>query len=150
MMKRSLMTTALMTTAMTATLAATALLGLSCSAFAQQGSTHNGGTYKVKSSAPPKAAKSTPIAPAGKNAGPTATNAKSLQSIEHQTNKSTGPAHSPAAGKKAGAGTIKPVKDKPNTPMNFNGSGSGKSAGMTSQAANPYKGRLKQKTYSQK
>jgi hypothetical protein len=40
---------------------------------------------------------------------------------------------------------MKLAKDKPNPPINFNGNGGTKSAGMTNQGANPYKGRLRQK-----
>lgn len=116
-------------------------VGLSVSGLAQQTS-----SYKVKHSAPQqKAPKSSVIAPAGKSSGSstaTASNAKDLQMIEHQTAKTSGPAH-PVSTKPPKA-AIKPVQDKPNPPMNFNGTG-GKNAGLTNQSANPYKGRLKQK-----
>jgi len=116
------------------------LVGLSTIGVAQQNN-----TYRVKRSTPDKAARRS--APVGKTAGPTmgsTSTAKDLQNIERQTAKTSAPART--AGKKA-AGTgaaLKPAKDKPNPPINFNGGG-GKKAGTTSQPANPLKGRLKEK-----
>lgn len=80
-----------------------------------------------------------------KSASPSAAsaNAKSLQGVEHESAKSSAPVHS--AAKKTGTSTLKPVKDKPNPPINFGGTGGGKQAGMVNQGPNPYKGRLKQK-----
>ena len=120
---------------------AVALVGISVSALAQQNS-----TFKVKHSAPEKAPKKS--APIGKTAATPATasaaNAKDLQNLEHQTAKASAPSRS--AGKKTPgtASALKPVKDKPNPPINF-GKGGGKSAGTTNQGTNPYKGRLRQK-----
>jgi hypothetical protein len=117
-------------------------LSLCVSALAQQTS-----SYKVKHSAPQqKAPKSSVVAPAGKSSGSgtaTASNAKDLQMIEHQTAKTSGPAHPVST--KAPKAAIKPVQDKPNPPMNFKGTGS-KNAGLNNGSANPYKGRLKQKS----
>jgi hypothetical protein len=118
-------------------------LGLSASTLAQQTS-----SYKVKRTAPQqRAPKSSVIAPAGKSSGSgtaTASNAKDLQMIEHQTAKTSGPSHPVRTKAPKAAGAIKPVHDKPDPPMNFNGTG-GKNAGLTNRSANPYKGRLKQK-----
>src|SRR5271157_5598701 len=106
------------------------------------------GTLKVKPSAPEKEKKAVPIAnaPAGKSASPasaSAANAKNLQALEHQTARSSG---TRPAGKKAGtASALKPVKDKPNPPINFNGTGRHKSAGTTNAGSDPYRGRLRQK-----
>jgi hypothetical protein len=99
-------------------------------------------TFKVKHSsttekAPPKA-----HATLAKTKGPetaSAANSKDLQSIEHE--KVASPARSGANKTPA----LKPVKDKPNPPINFSGTGGTKTAGMTRQNANPYAGRLKQK-----
>lgn len=121
---------------------AVVLVGISVSGLAQQNN-----ALKVKRSAPEKAPRSVPM-PTAKAGGATtasAANAKNLQAIEHQTAQTSAPSRS--AGKKTPgtAAALKPVKDKPTPPINFNGTGSGKSAGTTTQAVNPYKGRLKQK-----
>jgi hypothetical protein len=110
------------------------VVSLSFGGWAQQNS-----TFKVKKTPEDKPPRSVPIT---KAAGPNASsaNAKSLQSVEHE--KSV-PAHS--AAKKTGTSTLKPVKDKPNPPINFGGTGGGKQVGMVNQGPNPYKGRLKQK-----
>jgi hypothetical protein len=113
------------------------LAGISVSGLAQQ-------TFKVKSSAPEKAARKS--APIGKTASPVATNAnsKELQALEHQTAKTS--ASSGSAAKKTGTGSaLKPAKEKPNPPINFGGSGGGKGAGTAKKSGNPYQGRLKQK-----
>ena len=125
--------------------AAVVLMGLSVGASAQS-STYNGGTpHKVKRS-PQKPPKSSAVVPAGKSAGngsASSTNAKNLQGIEHQTAKTSAQRSS---GKKApGSSAIKPVKEKSTPPMNFNGTGA-KGTGTTTRAANPYRGRLKQKS----
>jgi hypothetical protein len=122
---------------------AVVLVGIGVSGLAQQNN-----TLKVKRSAPEKAPKkSAPIT--GVGAGPTtasAANSRELQSLERQSaNVSAKPSQS---AKKRTPGTsagLKPVKDKPNPPINFGGTGGGKNAGMTSQGPNPYKGRLRQK-----
>lgn len=114
------------------------LVGISVSVLAQQSD-----TFKVKHSAPEKASK--PSAPMGKTAGPTsasAANAKNLQALEHQTARTTAP--SASAGKKT-APALKPVKDKPNPPINFGETGGGKSARMTNPGANSHKTRVRQK-----
>jgi hypothetical protein len=126
---------------------AVVLAGMSVSGLAQQNNTLQSNTLKVKHSAPEKAPRSVPM-PTAKSGGATtasAANAKNLQAIEHENLKTS--ASSRSAEKKAPgtAAALKPVKDKPTPPINFNGTGSGKSAGTTTQAANPYKGRLKQK-----
>jgi hypothetical protein len=119
---------------------AVVLVGISVSGLAQQSD-----TFKVKRSAPEKAPKKS--APIGKTASPataSANNSKNLQNLEHQAARSS--ASSRSAGKKTpGSAALKPVKDKPNPPINFGGTGRGKGAGMTNQGSNPYKGRLKQK-----
>jgi hypothetical protein len=120
------------------------VLGLSVSSFSQQSS-----SYKVKRSAPDKKPpKSSVTAPVGKSSSAgtaTTSNARDLQMIEHQTAKTSGPSHPVKTTAPKGAGAIKPVQDKPNPPMNFNGTG-GKNAGLTNRSANPYRGRLKQKS----
>jgi len=103
-------------------------------------------TFKVKHSATEKAPKSS--VPIAKTAGPataSAANAKDLQALEHQTARASAPARSGAKRTPGKASALKPVKEKPNPPINFGGSGGGKNAGMVNQGANPYKGRLKQK-----
>jgi hypothetical protein len=110
--------------------------------FAVSGLAQQNSTYKVKSSPSEKAPKkAAPIST--KTAGTTtasAANAKSLQSVEHENAKAAKPAGS---GKKTGT-TLKPVKDKPNPPINFNG-GSGKTPAGTHAVPDPSKGRLKEK-----
>jgi hypothetical protein len=119
---------------------AVVLVGISVGGLAQQNN-----TFKVKRSAPEKALKSAPI---GKTAGPatgTAANSKELQTLEHQTAKASAPSRSAGKRTPGTASALKPVKDKPNPPINFGGTGGGKSAGSTKQGSNPYAGRLKQK-----
>ena len=113
------------------------LAGISISGLAQQSN-----TFKVKHSAPEKASK--PSAPVGKTAGTTASaaNAKNLQALEHQTARTTAPSASP--GKKT-APALKPVKDKPNPPINFGETGGGKSPRMSNPGANSQKTRVRQK-----
>jgi hypothetical protein len=116
---------------------AVVVAGISVSGLAQQ-------TFKVKRSAPEKAARKS--APVGKTASPVASNSssKELQTLERQTAKTS--ASSRSAGKRAGTGSaLKPVKNKSNPPINFGGTGGGKGGGTSNQGGNPYKGRLKQK-----
>ena len=124
--------------------AAVVLFGFSISGFAQQNAQYGSAPRKVKPSTSQKPAKSTAL-PTGKSAGAgtsSAANAKDLQAIEHQGAKTS--AHRSAGKKGPGAGAaIKPVKEKPNAPINFGGSG-GK-GGLSNRASNPYRGRLKQK-----
>jgi hypothetical protein len=115
-------------------------VGISVSSLAQQSN-----TLKVKHSVPEKASK--PSEPMGKATGPTtssAANAKHLQALEHQTAKTTAP--SGTAGKKT-APALKPVKDKPNPPINFGGTG-GRSAGTTSPGVNSPKARVRQQKHT--
>jgi hypothetical protein len=123
-------------------LLAAAVLLITVSGLAQQ----QNSTFKVKHSAPAKEKKSAPIA-VGKTTGggagtASASNSKDLQAVERETAKT--PASSHTAGKKAGP-ALKPVKDKPNPPINFGGNGGAKGSGTISQGSNPYKGRVKQK-----
>ena len=117
---------------------AVVVAGISVSGLAQQ-------TFKVKRSAPEKAARKS--APVGKTASPVASNSssKELQTLERQTAKTS--ASSRSAGKRTGTvSALKPVKNKSNPPINFGGSGGGgKGGGTSNQGSNPYKGRLKQK-----
>lgn len=118
---------------------AVVVVGMSVSGLAQQN-----GTFKVKHSAPEKAPKKS--APIGKTAGPataSTANAKELQTLERQTAKTTAPPRAAANKAPTKAGALKPVKDKPNPPINFKGSTKG--PGTTNQSSNPYKGRLRQK-----
>ena len=116
---------------------AVVLVGMSLSGWAQQN------TFKVKP-APTKAPKSAPI---GKTAAsPTASTpaSKELQNVERQSAKS--PASARSAGPRTGKGpALKPARNKPNPPINFNGTGGGKGARTTNHGSNPYKGRLKEK-----
>jgi len=124
---------------------AVVVASISVSGLAQQN-----GKLKVKNSTTEKAPKSSvAVAIPAASAKGSGANAKDLQSLERQTAKSS--AASQSAGKKTPgtAPALKPVKDKPNPPINFGGTGGGKKAGMTNQSANPYKGRLKQKRASQ-
>ncbi|MGB8013320.1 MAG: hypothetical protein WCF68_17045 [Terriglobales bacterium] len=99
-------------------------------------------TFKVKHT-PDKTVKSTvPVVKTGGTAPASTASSKDLRNLEHQTAKSSAPHRSP--GQKT-APALKPVKDKPNPPMNFGGTGGGKSTGTVNQGANSYKGRLKQK-----
>jgi hypothetical protein len=122
---------------------AVALASFSVSGFAQQNN-----TFKVKSSPSEKEPKkAAPIGNVGSGKGSgsataSSANAKDLQAVEHQTAK--GSATSKAGGKKAGtSAAIKPVKDKPNPPINFGGASGKNQGGRT--VTDPYRGRLKQK-----
>jgi hypothetical protein len=105
------------------------------------------GTFRVKHSAPEKAPKKS--APIGGKTANVATSSgsasKDLQSLEHQTAKTTGSSRSASKKTAGGASGLKPVKDKPNPPINFGGQGGNKSVGMSNQGSNPYHGRLRQK-----
>lgn len=113
------------------------LLGLGVSGMAQQ----NNNSFKVKHN-PDKAAKKTgAVVPRSGAKATSNANAKDLKNLEHQTAKTSAPPRTHA--KKSAQ--LKPVKDKSNPPMNFGAKGGGKSAGLSKQPSNPYKGRLKQK-----
>ena len=116
---------------------AVVLAGMSVSGLAQQND-----TFKIKRSAPEKAPKkSAPIGMTSSSATAAGVNSKQLQSLERQSARVSAPSRS---SKKGTPAALKPVKDKPNPPINFGGTG-GKNAGMTNQGPNPYKGRLRQK-----
>jgi hypothetical protein len=121
---------------------AVVVAGISVGVLAQQ----SDAAFKVKSSPPEKKAK--PLAmPTGKTS-PSATssggaNARDLQTLENQTKK-TATMKAPGTKTPGKAAALRPVKDKPNPPMNFNGT-SGSKTPMTNQGSNPYKGRLRQK-----
>jgi hypothetical protein len=122
---------------------AVVLAGISVSGLAQQKN-----TIKVKPSrAAARAAK--PSAPIGKTAASPATasaaTSKDLQNLEHQTARVSAPPRSAGKRTPGKASALKSVKEKPNPPINFGSKSGGKSAGMTSQGSNPYKGRLRQK-----
>jgi hypothetical protein len=106
-------------------------------------------TFKVKPSHTAKAPKPKMNAPIGKAAGNPAaastTTSRDLQSVERQTAKTSAPSRTTLKKAPGSSTAYKPVKDKPTPPINFNGTSGKKSTGMTSQAANPYKGRLRQK-----
>jgi hypothetical protein len=123
---------------------AVVLVGISVSGLAQQNNTLNK-NKKAKHSAPEKAPKkSAPIVTTGGTAA--GANSKELQSLERQSAK--GSAASRSAKKKAPGASVglKPVKDKPNPPINFAGAGGGKNPGLANQDANPYKGRLRKRS----
>ena len=109
--------------------------------FCVVGSAQQANQFRVKKSPPEKAPAK--IAVNNKPTGTSAAdaNAKDLHAVEHDTAKTAKPE---AAGKKTPGATFKPVKDKPNPPINFGGS-SAKSPGTTNQGSNPYRGRLRQK-----
>lgn len=114
-------------------------LGISVSGLAQ----HNG-TLKVKRSAPEKTTKHS--APMGKTAATSSSaDARDLQTLEHQTAKTTASPRAVAKKAPAKASALKPIKDKPSPPINFGGTGGAKGSRTTSQSSNPYKGRLRQK-----
>ncbi|HYW39437.1 MAG TPA: hypothetical protein VE957_15085 [Terriglobales bacterium] len=119
---------------------AVVLVGISISGLAQQNN-----TFKVKRSAPEKAPRSVPIGKTASPANGSAANSKDLQTLERQTVKSSAPSRSAGKRTPGTASALKPVKDKPNPPINFGGTGGGKRAGLTKQGADPYKGRLKEK-----
>ncbi|MFY9906549.1 MAG: hypothetical protein WBX02_09785 [Terriglobales bacterium] len=110
--------------------------GLSVSVLAQQA------PYKVKPSHEDKPAKSSaPVVKTGGVETASAENAKSLQNIEHESGK--GATSSRAAGKKPAA--LKPIKDKPNPPMNFGTTSGVKNAGKSTAGSSAYKGRVRSK-----
>ncbi|MGA8541199.1 MAG: hypothetical protein WB566_16980 [Terriglobales bacterium] len=108
--------------------------GISLSGFAQQT------TPKITAPDTEKAPKSAPMVKMPPTTS--AINANQLKAIERQTAKesATGSAGKQTSGK---AVAYKPMKDKPNPPMNFGGTG-GKTIGTTSHRST-YNGRLKQK-----
>lgn len=121
---------------------AVVLVGISVSGLAQQNNTLN---KKAKHSAPAKAPKkSAPMVTTASPETASGANAKQLQSLERQSVKGSASrsAQKRTPGTSAG---FKPVKDRPNAPINFGQTGGGKNAGTLNQGANPYKARLKQK-----
>jgi hypothetical protein len=123
---------------------AVALTGISVSGLAQQDN-----TFRVKPSAPEKTPKTASV-PIGKTAAHPATasdaNSRDLKALERQTAKASVPPRSAEKRTPAAASTLKPVKDKPNPPIDFRSTGGGrKSTGLINQGANPYEGRLRQK-----
>jgi hypothetical protein len=112
------------------------LVAISATGVAQQQK------FKVKRT-PAEKTKKVAVPLPKSSVGATGASSKDLQALEHQTAKSSMPR---TPGKKsAGAAAIRPIKDKPNPPINL-GSGGGASGGSTvGRAGNPYKGRLKQK-----
>ncbi|MGP0098892.1 MAG: hypothetical protein ACLPHI_17770 [Terriglobales bacterium] len=117
---------------------AVVLAGLSVSALAQQSN-----EFKVKPSTE-KQKKAAPL-PTPKTAGAgtaASANSKELQAVEHQSAKT--PHSAQATGKKTGP-ALKPVKDKPNPPINFNSSGAAKGTPGANSHSDPYKGRVRQK-----
>jgi hypothetical protein len=118
---------------------AVVLVGISVSGLAQQNN-----TFKVKRSAPEKAPKkSAPMGTTASRATASGANAKELQSVERQSVK--GSASRSAQERTGTSAGLKPIKDRPNPPINFGQTGGGKNAGTVNQGANPYKGRLRQK-----
>jgi cytoskeletal protein RodZ len=117
------------------------LVGISVSGWAQQNKPQQNNQFKVRVTHEKPAKQSAPLTKQSTGNTAASADAKALQNVERQSAKGSG--HS-AAGKKAPA--LKPVKDKPNPPVNFNGTGGGgvKGGGRAS-TGNPYKGRLKQK-----
>ena len=119
---------------------AVVVAGVTVSGLAQQ----SDNAFKVKRSPPEKAAKpiATPVGKMPHSATSSSANSKDLQTLENQNKKM---AASRPAGTKGKAAALKPVKDKPNPPINFTGTGGSKTSGMNNQGPNPYKGRLRQK-----
>jgi hypothetical protein len=119
---------------------AVVLMGMSVSGLAQQQKNQ----YKVKPSAPEKTKKAAPL-PVSKASGSgtaSGSNSKDLQAIEHQT------AHTSAGAKGSGKKTapaLKPVKEKANPPINFNGTHAAKGPGKTNPGANSYRRQGKQR-----
>jgi hypothetical protein len=115
---------------------AVVLAGISVSGWAQQNN-----QFKVRVTHEKPAKQSAPLTKASSVGNTNASaDAKALQNVERQSSK--GAAHS-AATKKVAA--LKPVKEKSDPPMNFNGAGGGVKGGGRGAQGNPYKGRLKQK-----
>lgn len=122
---------------------AVVLAGISVNGLAQQKN-----TFKVKPlNAAEKPAKMN--APMGKTAAMPATASaaasKDLQSLERQSAKASAPSRSAIKKTPRAASALRPAKDTHNPPINFGGASGGKSAGMSNQGKNPYKGRLRQK-----
>jgi hypothetical protein len=116
---------------------AVAVVGISMSGLAQQSNSQ----FRVKHVPADKGIKKSTM-PAVKTTGSASSgNSKDLQTLEHQTAKGAGSRTQGA--RKAPA--LKPVKEKANPPMNFNGGAGGKGTTFARQSSNPYKGRLKQK-----
>jgi hypothetical protein len=122
---------------------AVVLVGISVNGLAQQNN-----TFKVKSSAVQKTPK-TASAPIGKTgvrpATASETNARDLQTLERQTATSSVPSRSVGKKTTGTASALKPVKDKPNPPINFARTGGHKGTRSAKQDPNPYAGRLRQK-----
>lgn len=114
---------------------AVVVLGLSVLGLAEKDD------FKVKRSAPEKMKRSTPIAKAAGSTSASGSSSKDLRNLEHQTAKASAPSRSAA---KRTPAALKPVKEKPNPPINLGGTG-GSRGGAANKGSNPYRGRLKQK-----
>ena len=113
------------------------LVGFSVSGLAQQN-----GTFKLKPTPAEKEKKAAPINLKTPGAAtPDGANAKDLRTLEHETKVS---ASSRSQGKKTGP-SLKPIKDKPNPPINFGGNGGGKSQAQSHQVPDASKGRVREK-----
>ncbi len=126
---------------------AVVVVGISASGLAQMSQqTNNNGVLRVKPSPPEKAPRS--IAPKmAKPATSSSANAKDLQTLEHQGGRVAATPRSGRTGKPAKASALKPVKDKPTPPINFTGTNVNKT--RPSQGSDPFKGRVRQKSYHQ-
>lgn len=118
---------------------AVVVVGISASGLAQQN-----GAMKV-TPVQAKAPKQSAPMPMGKAETSSAANAKQLKAIENQTAKTPGTAQSGGKKTAAKAPPLKPIKDKPNPPINFGGTSASKTPGTNHQTSSSYKGRLKQK-----
>lgn len=114
---------------------AIALISISLSGWAQQDN-----TFKVKHAATKAPKKSAPLGKAVANPTASTSASRDLEKLERQSAKPAGTAR--AAGRTP---ALKPAKDRRNPPINFGGTGGGKTAGAINQGPNPYKGRLRQK-----
>ncbi len=124
------------------------VMGIGASGLAQMSQqTNNNGVLRVKPSPPEKAPRS--IAPKmAKPATSSSANAKDLQTLEHQGGRVAAATSRPSGTTKpAKASALKPVKDKPTPPINFTGTNINKT--RPSQGSDPFKGRVRQKSYHQ-
>lgn len=114
------------------------VLGLSVCGLAQQNE------FKVKHSSDEKQKKSAavPLPKSAGSASAASANSKQLQAIERENAKASAPPHTAA---KKPAPALKPVKSKPNTPINFGASGGAKGSSISNKNTNSYQSRVRQK-----
>jgi hypothetical protein len=102
-------------------------------------------TYDAKPS-DPLHVKQSSLLPAGKAGvgSSSAANARDLDAVQRQAAANSRASSAKASKVSSSTSKLTPIKEKSNPPIKFGAAGGAKSSGLTSQGADPYKGRVKQ------